>query len=304
MPERMIRRFVCLSVLIGLGMAGLLAGSPPVSVVVDTDMALDDVRALALLMTADGLDLSLVTASDGASSPGAGCANARALLAYFGRTKVPVAAGRTLKMPAPAWRDWSERLRWPEGFRPASPCGAKPRAADLISRTIRRLDPPVIYLCLGPMTNLADALRRDPGLRDRIGRVVYYGSAPDDPTPDWNTTRDPASARAVFASGARIENLWLPHDRLLAFDDSWLERIRKSSTPAARLIASVHGDPAVEAHLREGGLRIWDEMAVLWVVQPESFSFAARPGAPHLRRLESFQVPEVKALYLRLLGVN
>jgi pyrimidine-specific ribonucleoside hydrolase len=285
-------------------MAAFLPGAPPVSLVVDTDMALDDVRALSLLLSSDGLDLRLVAASDGASSPEAGRANARALLAFFGRTEVPAAAGRVLDQPPPAWREWSERLSWPEGIRPPAPGGGKPQAAKQISRTIRRLKPPIVYLCLGPMTNLADALRRDPGLLGRIDRVVYFGSAPDDPTPDWNTLRDPSSAREVFGSGLKIENLWLPHDRLPAFDESWLDPIRRSTTPAARLITAVHGAPEVQAHMRGGGLKVWDELAVLWLIQPGSFSFAARPNAPHLRRLESFQAAEVRALYLRLLGAD
>jgi pyrimidine-specific ribonucleoside hydrolase len=285
-------------------MAAFLPGASPVSLVVDTDMALDDVRALSLLLSADGLNLRLVAVSDGASSPEAGRANARTLLAFFGRSGVPAAAGRVLDQPPPAWRDWSEHLCWPEGVRPPAPGGGKSQAAKQIARTIRRLKPPVVYLCLGPMTNLADALRRDPGLRDRIDRVVYYGSAPDDPTPDWNTLRDPSSAGEVFGSGLKIDNLWLPEERLLAFDDSWLAEIRKSATPAARLIAAVHGAPGVRAHLRGGGLKIWDELAVLWLIQPGSFSFAARPNAPHLRRLESFQAAEVRALYLKLLGAD
>lgn len=304
MPERILRRLVLQWILAGVAMAAFLPGAPPVSVVVDTDMALDDVRAFSLLFAADGLDLCLVAASDGASTPETGCANARALLAYFGRGKVPVVAGRTSAQPPPDWRGLSERLRWPEGFRPPAPCRGKPQAAKRICQTVRRLQPPVVYLCLGPMTNLADALRRDPGLRDRIDRVVYYGTAPDDPTPDWNTSRDPASARAVFASGLRIENLWLPHDRLPAFDESWLGPIRGSSTPGARLIAAVHADPAVEAQVRGGHLRIWDELAVLWLIRPGLFTFETRPNAPQLLRLEGFQAEEVRALYLKLLGVD
>ena len=49
---------------------------------------------------------------------------------------------------------------------------------------------------------------------------------------------------------------------------------------------------------------MWDELAVLWLVQPDLFTFETRPDTPRLRRLEGFQAAGVKALYLRLLGAN
>jgi pyrimidine-specific ribonucleoside hydrolase len=304
----MIRKTAHLSllllVLLWVGGVFVRGEGTPLCLIVDTDMALDDVRALALLVASPDVRIYLVATSDGACSPETGCDLATGVMAYFGRTNVPVAAGRNLGQPGPEWRDWSERLQWPAGFVPPAPRRIRPPAADLIAKTVRRLDGRVVYLCLGPMTNLADALRHDPGIRSRIDRVVYYGSAPSDPVQDWNTRRDLHAAVEVFRSGLKIETLWQPEDRLIPFDAAWLERIRQSSTPPARLIVSTHSAPAVQTHLQKGGMKIWDELAALYLVDPQGFTFVPRQGAPTLRRLEAFQTAEVRAVYLKLLGVN
>jgi inosine-uridine nucleoside N-ribohydrolase len=84
---------------------------------------------------------------------------------------------------------------------------------------------PLVYVALGPLTNLADALQRDPGLARRLVRVIaVMGHRPGHrfhPTEgrsphamlfghgpvfhDLNATLDPAAVQTVLASGAPIE---------------------------------------------------------------------------------------------------
>jgi inosine-uridine nucleoside N-ribohydrolase len=60
-----------------------------------------------------------------------------------------------------------------------------------------------LVICLGPLTNLALALRRAPALA-RCIEVVAMGGKLGLPYPDWNLRCDPVAARAVLASGASV----------------------------------------------------------------------------------------------------
>jgi len=85
-----------------------------ISVLVDTDMALDDIRAIAMLLNSDMVDIPLIVTSDGVLSPQVGCQSLETLLRHFERENIKIAKGRVLGKPAPRWRSWSQDLKWPE----------------------------------------------------------------------------------------------------------------------------------------------------------------------------------------------
>ena len=82
-------------------------------------------------------------------------------------------------------------------------------AIDAILR-LAEAEPGLTLVTLGPLTNIALALKRDPQLRDRVGRCVVMGGAPCcegnvTPAAEYNIWVDPDAARAVFRSKLKIE---------------------------------------------------------------------------------------------------
>jgi purine nucleosidase len=82
-------------------------------------------------------------------------------------------------------------------------------AVDAILR-LARAEPGLTLVTLGPLTNIALALERDPKLAERIGRCVVMGGAPCcegnvTPAAEYNIWVDPEAARAVFRSKLNIE---------------------------------------------------------------------------------------------------
>ncbi|MBW2166271.1 MAG: nucleoside hydrolase, partial [Deltaproteobacteria bacterium] len=188
-----------------------------VSVVIDTDMALDDIRALAMVFNSDWIDVPLIVCSDGAVSPQMGCRNLGIFLEYFEKKDTDIVAGRTLGKPAPPWRSWSENLNWPESSTITIETTKITSATDAILKTLNGSAKQVIYLCLGPLTNLADAIRLDPTVKEKISRVIFYGSSSNSVDPDWNYTRDRESADFIFKSGLNIHSLHIPQEKSLLF---------------------------------------------------------------------------------------
>ena len=180
-----------------------------ITVVVDTDMALDDIRAIAMLLNSDMVNIPLIATSDGVVSPQKGARNLRRLLAYFPGEKVRIAEGRVLGKSGPPWRPWSENISWPETPESRTEVSVVPNAPEEIAETLSRQEGGALYLCMGPLTNLSDSLKLSPGVKDKISRLIYYGAHPDDALPGWNTGRDPDAARRVFESGLRIDAMRL-----------------------------------------------------------------------------------------------
>ena len=192
----------------------------PRPVIIDTDLAADDILAIMVLLRDPTVDVRAVTiAGTGEVRCPAGVRNARRLLAAFGRTDVPVACGR--ENPGPGgrwfpveWRDGADAfygVELPavegEGARgvPAAELLADLAAAASTAGT------PLTLVPLGPWTNLADAAALDPAFAGNIAGIHAMGGAIDAPgnievggtTPrdgvEWNLGVDPDAVAAVLA---------------------------------------------------------------------------------------------------------
>ena len=155
------------------------AGSAEPALLVDVDMCLDDARVLAALPMQRRFAVDSVISVEGCAGARRGAENAARILAALGADQVPVAVGaeRPLSGPfaPPAWRGISERLG---GVALPAPRRALERVepgAFVLAR-LRAAPRPLRVLALGPLTNLALALRADPAVvRARVESVHLLG---------------------------------------------------------------------------------------------------------------------------------
>lgn len=209
--------------------------------VVDTDLASDDIVALQYLASHPDVDLRAVTVSGtGEVTCPRGAAVARGLLAAMGERDVPVACGTSTPLsgdrvfPA-AWRTAADNaygLVLPIVPAPA----AEQDAVALLTSAVSE-SPGITLLTLGPLTNLAIALREQPGLVDDLGNVVIMGGAvgvdgnvqpegTDTPlAAEWNLYIDPEAAAAVVASGAPVVLVALDATNQVPVDEGLIERL-------------------------------------------------------------------------------
>ncbi len=95
------------------------------------------------------------------------------------------------------------------GYCPAARSIETEHAVDAIIRVVKA-NPGIEIVTLGPLTNLALALSREPGLVRNVARCVVMGGAPCcegnvTPAAEFNIWVDPEAARIVFQSGLPIE---------------------------------------------------------------------------------------------------
>jgi hypothetical protein len=117
-PLRLAIALIVLGALAWRGVCAAAGGGDPtgataaerIPVIVDTDVALDDVRAIALLAADRRIDLRAIVTSDGSSGPDVGAKNIGRVLAFLGLDDVQVGAGDTRDLPAPSWRTMVEAL--------------------------------------------------------------------------------------------------------------------------------------------------------------------------------------------------
>ena len=177
-----------------------------IPLLIDTDPGVDD--ALALLMALrdprhDVVGLTVVAGNVGLRHT---VANALKLCEVAGRDDVPVFAGcdRPLLHTAPdAAYVHGEDGFGDVGYVPAARAAETAHAVQAILRLSHEHAGRLLLVMLGPLTNLALALRLDPTLPERIGRLVVMGGAVTargniTPSAEFNVYFDPEAARIVF----------------------------------------------------------------------------------------------------------
>lgn len=251
-----------------LAVAAVRAHTGP-SVIVDTDMAADDARALALVLGSPYCNVLAVVTSDGVSPPDLGATNVCRMLRWLQVDNVAVGAGRLLRAEEPAFRVNATGLDWTELGEPKLPPTGLRDAVELVRLMLRASTNRVYYVCLGPMSNLAAALDGAPELADRIEAVLWFGTPPNAAQPGWNARRDPAAVRKVAAAGVRVEAIhWPVEADAPVLDEGLLDELAAVESPAAELITRLHSTGRGHELVRVKHLRLWDDLVALRFLNP------------------------------------
>ena len=135
----------------------------------------------------------------------------------FGIQDIPLGPGRMALANGTAFPGWLRQLSdnfWDFPLPDTDKTYPTKNAPELLVETIKESPEPVVIFLSGPFTNLAQALRLDPGIAENIATVYFMGGAVDVPgnitnlIPDsgnkvseWNIIADPQAAQEVFDSG-------------------------------------------------------------------------------------------------------
>ncbi len=178
---------------------------------IDTDTASDD--AVAILMALAAPDARVLGLTTVAGNVGVEQATLNALLtAEIAGVEAPVFVGAAAPLARPLEDAQGFHGRDGLGDRGYAPPRRAPEREPAVDAILRLAGerPGLTLVTLGPLTNVALALARDPSLAKTIGRCVVMGGAPCcegnvTPAAEYNIWVDPEAARVVFRSGLPIE---------------------------------------------------------------------------------------------------
>jgi purine nucleosidase len=241
-------------------------------VILDTDIGgdIDDAWALAFVMRSPALELLGVTISDG-NTP-ARAPIACKMLHVDGQGNVPVAVGRQTT------KDPEYQFTWAEDFTTKRPISTS--AAQFIVDTIRQRPGQVTLLAVGPLQNVADALRIEPKLPSLVKRVVLMSGSigasawSSGPIPEWNVVRATSDAQLVYSAGLPMTIVPLDSTTYVQLKDDERERVRKHKSPLSGALEALY---RLWIETPTSRMTLHDQMAVAETVRPGAFFGTCAP---------------------------
>lgn len=252
-----------------------MTAKPPM--MIDCDPGLDD--ALAILTAARYAEIVALSSVSGNVDCDKTTHNAL-VLAQIAEIDAPVyrGAGAPLVVP-PAFADHVHGESGLEG--PVLPEVTRSVAGTDAAQAIidHTGDGDVTLVPIGPLTNVAHAIQRDPGWAVRVKEIVLMGGSTTGgnvtAAAEFNFWADPHAANIVFASGAKIRMLGLNLTQQVRMGGVHRDRLRAETTATAVFAADLlqyYSGFALEHYGVELGA-MHDPCAVLAVTHPELFTF-------------------------------
>jgi inosine-uridine nucleoside N-ribohydrolase len=255
-----------------------LPSPPAVKLLIDTDVAPDDLVAISFLVAAPNVQIAAITVSGtGEVHCPRGVSIVLRLLERLHAREIPVACGSD--------RPVAFHHAFPSLFRdnadaaagldlPATGrTGSAGDAVSLITKTAGAGD--LRILTLGPETDLAQALAKSPSIADDLESVYVMGGAvdvpgnvagspdtpPDNTTAEWNIYVDPVAAATVLDSGRPTRLVSLDGTNQVPVTQAFAQRVAATASgPALSVLAELF---AKNDYMTSGGYYLWDTVAAV-----------------------------------------
>jgi purine nucleosidase len=247
------------------------------TLLIDTDGGSDDVVALIMALRSSDVRVSAITVIAGNVPVEQATQNVLYTVELCkAETPVFAGAGKPLarELGTAQWFHGRDGLG-DHGYAPSSRRAEPGHAVDAIIQTVLA-NPGIEILTLGPLTNLALALAREPGIAKAIGRCVVMGGAPCcegnvTPAAEYNIWADPEAAKTVFRLGLPLEMVgWHLCRGEAALNEADIRKILELGTPLAEFVIRCNS-VAAEAYRKqtgERGISLPDPVAMAITLQP------------------------------------
>jgi purine nucleosidase len=252
------------------------AQSAPQRVIIDTDPGVDDAMAILLALQSPELKVEALTVVPGNVEAAQGLENALKLVSLAGRCDVPVAAGaqHPLNQKLITAQSWHGKNGFAGVELPASKCKPDARfGPDLIIEMVHKYPHQITLIPVGPLTNIALAVSKDPEIAFLVKDIVIMGGSITggnvDGAAEANIYNDPEAAQIVFNAGWTVTMVGSDVGERTLMTRKYLTELQGNHAPESDFIAKL-ADFYLTRSEKSGyqGAAMYDPLAVGVVIDP------------------------------------
>ena len=258
------------------GLMNASAQNSPRRVIIDTDPGTDDAMAIILALNSPELKVEALTVVPGNVEAWQGLENALKITSLAGRCDVTVAGGaqHPLNQKLITAQFWHGKNGLANVDLPPSKCKADPRfGPDLIIEMVHRYPHEITLIPVGPLTNIALAVSKDPSIAGLVKDIVIMGGSITggnvNGAAEANIYNDPEAAQIVFNAGWMVTMVGSDVGERTLITRKYLAELQSSHGPQSDFIAKI-ADFYLTRSEKSGysGAAMYDPLAVGIALDP------------------------------------
>ena len=218
----------------------------PQRVIIDTDPGTDDAMAIILALNSPELKVEALTVVPGNVEARQGLENALKIVSLAGRCDVLVAGGaqHPLNQKLITAQFWHGKNGLANVELPPTKCKADPRfGPDLIIEMVHKYPHEITLIPVGPLTNIALAVSKDPSIASLVKNIVIMGGSITggnvNGAAEANIYNDPEAAQIVFNAGWMVTMVGSDIGERTLITRKYLGELQSSHGPQSDFIAKI-----------------------------------------------------------------
>jgi len=256
--------------------ASVVSAQTTQRVIIDTDPGVDDAMAILLALNSPQLKVEALTVVPGNVDSQQGLENALKIVSLANRCDIPVARGahHPLNQKLITAQYWHGRNGLADVELPPSTCTADTRfGPDVIIELVHKYPHEVTLIPVGPLTNIALAVSKDPSIVGLVKDIVIMGGSISggnvDGAAEANIYNDPEAASIVFNAGWMVTMIGSDVGERTLMTRKYLSDLQSQHGPESDFVAKL-ADYYLTRSEKSGyqGAAMYDPLAVGTVIDP------------------------------------
>ena len=235
------------------------SGRAKYHVVIDTDGAIDDLRAITMLLASNDVQVLAITCSQGTLAPSSCYYKVNSLITDLYHEGIPIGLGSEMDYPLPEWNSFSEKIYWGSSM-PVSKL--QPKAIDVIHKAIKDYPNKITFIALGSLNTYAGLFRKYPEYAERAEQIIWYNES--NIKERFNYLIDTVSYHYIKESDVSL-NIVSNNRTDLRCNDEYLKYIKNTNSTYAQQIYKVLSQPLFAERMKQEQWILWDDLLPLYL---------------------------------------
>ena len=217
------------------------SGKPKFHVIIDTDGAIDDMRAISMLLSGNDIRVLAITCSQGTLLPETVFVKVNSLLSAFHHEGIPIGISEEVNFELPAWTPFAQDIRWANSTN-MQDLNLNITSIEILGNTIENYQDKITLIALGSLKTYADWIKANRNEASKIERIIWYNN--HNIKDGFNYKVAPESYEYIKQSGILLEIVTNNSDDLYVSQD-YLDHIHNVNSIYASQIEDVHSQSLV-----------------------------------------------------------